>query len=60
MLDVSGNFRSKDGVAHWGFGKFMGKPVDAKDFDQRGLMNWALGKDFPEDTKSLIRLWLSN
>jgi DNA polymerase-3 subunit epsilon len=60
MLDVSGNFRSKDGVTTWGFGKFMGKPVDAQDYDQRGLMNWCLGKDFPDDTKSIIRLLLSS
>jgi DNA polymerase III subunit epsilon len=44
MLDVSGNFKSKDGVPVWNFGKHHGKPVDANDPDQRGLMNWVLGK----------------
>lgn len=60
MLDVSGNFRVKAGKITWGFGKYMGQEVDKENYDHRGLMNWCLTKDFPKDTKSVIRTLLAS
>lgn len=58
VLDLSGKFKSVDGKAVWNFGKYMGEPVDLTNYDQRGLLQWMLSKDFEDDVKDLVRSWL--
>jgi DNA polymerase-3 subunit epsilon len=51
-MDLAGKIIYNDkGVPIWNFGPSIGKPVAA----DRKLCEWVLGKDFPENTKWIIR-----
>jgi DNA polymerase-3 subunit epsilon len=58
ILDLSGKFKSIDGVNTWNFGKYMGEPVNLENQDHRGLLEWMLSKDFEPDVKKLVDSWL--
>lgn len=52
-LTFDGKIRmGKDGIPVWGFGKFVGKPLNDADL---GYINWFLAGDFPSHTKSVFR-----
>lgn len=59
LLDIEGKFKSKDGLVVWGFGKYMGQPVDSKNYDHRGFLQWMIGKDFKSDTFEIVEQFLN-
>ncbi|APZ82876.1 putative DNA polymerase III epsilon chain [Flavobacterium phage FL-1] len=55
-FDIAGKiYIDKDGVHKWNFGKYIDRPVT---YDM-GFTSWVLSKDFPEDTKSKLRVLIS-
>jgi DNA polymerase-3 subunit epsilon len=51
-MDLAGKIvRNKQGVPVYGFGKSKDVPV----LEDRGFANWMLDKDFPEQTKAVLR-----
>jgi DNA polymerase-3 subunit epsilon len=54
-VDRSGKFkRGEDGVVRFAFGKYDGEPA----LDHGDYLDWMLTKDFPGDTRSVIRALL--
>ena len=47
--------RRDDGVLVFGFGKYVGQPLTGR----RDYCSWMLGKDFPRETKAVIRAAIS-
>lgn len=52
ILDLGGKFKyDENGVVVFAFGKHINKPAAS----ERGYLEWMLSKDFPEDTKQIIK-----
>lgn len=52
-FDIAGKiYINTEGVHCWSFGKNIDQPIKS----DMGFVNWVLSKDFPEDTKSKIRV----
>lgn len=54
-IDREGKIVWRDGKAVLGFGKYLGVPLDVVD---PGFLRWMVDKDFPLDTKEIVRLAL--
>lgn len=55
-FDIAGKiYIDSEGVHRWSFGKHIDKPIT---YDM-GFTSWVLSKDFPEDTKSKLRVLIS-
>lgn len=55
-FDIAGKvYVDAYGVHRWTFGKNIDQPIT----DDMGFVNWVLSKDFPEDTKSKIRVLIA-
>lgn len=57
-LTYDGKIVLIDGVPHYAFGKYFDKPGPIK--DDPGLGQWMLSKDFPEQTKMVMRRILND
>jgi len=55
-LTFDGKIILENGVACWGFSKFKGLPLEKADL---GFINWFLGADFPQQTKSVFRYYFN-
>ena len=50
--DIAGKlYLNKENIVCWNFGKFIDKPIN----HDIGFLNWVLAKDFPEQTKELLK-----
>lgn len=54
-VDREGKLAWRDGVACINFGKFQGVPLQHVARTDNGFLRWMLAKDFPEDTKTIVR-----
>ena len=53
-LDHGRKFYDEGGRTFFGFGKFRGQAIDAKDADHTSYLAWMKDRDFPEDTKRVV------
>jgi DNA polymerase III subunit epsilon len=54
-IDREGKLVWRDGVACINFGKFQGVPLQHVARTDNGFLRWVLAKDFPEDTKAIVK-----
>lgn len=55
-FDIAGKiYINSEGVHCWSFGKYIDKPIST----DYGFVQWVLSKDFPDDTKSKLRVLIS-
>lgn len=54
-IDVEGKLAWRNGEAALNFGAHAGRPLVDLAVDDRGVLEWILRKDFPEDVKTIVR-----
>jgi DNA polymerase-3 subunit epsilon len=54
-VDAAGKFSSVGGEVRFAFSDYRGQALDAVARSHPGFLQWILRKDFPEDTKEVIR-----
>lgn len=55
-FDIAGKiYINSEGIHCWSFGKNIDRPIK----EDVGFLNWVLSKDFPEETKSKIRVLIN-
>ncbi len=59
-VDETGKFRWLDGQVVLNFGQKQGRPLRELVLNEPGYLEWMLKKDFPDDTKEIVRNALNN
>src|SRR5437764_3318936 len=55
-VDVAGRFRrDPDGRVAFGFGKYVGRPLEEVAREDPGYLRWMLGQQFLDDAQALVR-----